>query len=164
MDYSNRRTFTRRSSSCTIWYVITDSAIDIDAPAKLVWDVFSDVERWPEWTESVTSLRALDGPGLAVGKRFEIKQPRLPKLVWEVTQVDEGSSWTWEQRSPGGRTVAVHEVHPDGDRTLVRQRLDQQGPVGSLVARFMRATTKRYLELEAQGLKARSEQLSGSTS
>ena len=144
--------------------MITDCAIDIDASPKLVWDVFSDVERWPEWTESVTSLTALDGPGLAVGKRFEIKQPRLPKLVWVVTAVDEGTSWTWEQRSPGGRTIAVHEVHPSGDATQVKQRLDQQGPVGSMVAKLMRGTTKRYLDLEAQGLKARSEQRSGSTS
>jgi uncharacterized membrane protein len=147
-----------------MWYMITDSAIEIDASPKLVWDVFSDVERWPEWTASVSSLKALDGPGLAVGKRFEIKQPRLPKLVWEVTALAEGTSWTWEQRSPGGRTVAVHEVSAQGARTRVRQRLDQQGPVGALVARFMRGTTKRYLELEAQGLKARSEQLNGSTS
>lgn len=144
--------------------MITDSAIAIDAPASLVWDVFSEVECWPEWTASVTSLRALDGPGLAVGKRFEIKQPRLPRLVWEVTRLDEGRSWTWEQRSPGGRTIAVHEVEQAGSGTRVRQQLDQQGPVGALVARLMRGTTKRYLDLEAQGLKARSEQLSGSTS
>jgi uncharacterized membrane protein len=144
--------------------MITDCAIAIDAPANLVWDVFSDVERWPEWTASVTSLKALDGPGLAVGKRFEIKQPRLPRLVWEVTALDEGRAWTWEQRSPGGRTVAVHEVRAEGDRTQVRQRLDQQGPVGALVGRMMRGTTKRYLDLEANGLKSRSEQLRGSTS
>jgi uncharacterized membrane protein len=144
--------------------MITDCAVAIDAPASLVWDVFSEVERWPEWTASVTTLKALDGPGLAVGKRFEIKQPRLPKLVWEVTELDEGRSWTWEQRSPGGRTIAVHEVHPDGGRTQVKQRLDQQGPIGALVARLMRGTTRRYLDLEAQGLKARSEQLSGKTS
>lgn len=147
-----------------MWYMITQDAIDIDAPAKVVWDVFSDVERWPDWTESVTSLKALDGPVLAVGKRFEIKQPRLPKLVWEVTALDEGASWTWEQRSPGGRTIASHEVISEGDRTLVRQRLEQQGPVGALIGRLMRGTTRRYLELEAQGLKARSEQRSGSTS
>jgi uncharacterized membrane protein len=144
--------------------MITESAIEIGAPAALVWDVFSDVERWPEWTASVTTLTALDGSGLAVGRRFAIKQPRLPKLVWEVTALVEGKSWTWEQRSPGGRTIAVHDVEPQGGRTLVRQRLDQQGPVGSLVGRLMSGTTKRYLELEAQGLKARSEQRSGSTS
>ena len=143
--------------------MITDCAIDIDASAPLVWDVFSEVERWPDWTASVTSLKALDGPGLAIGKRFEIKQPRLPKLVWEVTALDEGRSWTWEQRSPGGRTIAVHEVQSADGHTKVRQRLDQRGPIGSLVARMMRGTTQRYLELEAQGLKARSEQLRGST-
>jgi uncharacterized membrane protein len=146
-----------------MWYMITDSAIEIDAPPTLVWQVFSDVERWPDWTASVTTLKALDQPGLAVGRRFEIKQPRLPKLVWEVTELVEGQSWTWEQTSPGGRTIASHEVIAKGERTLVRQRLDQRGPVGAVVARIMRGTTKRYLELEAQGLKARSEQLRGST-
>ncbi|HXA11214.1 MAG TPA: SRPBCC family protein [Mycobacterium sp.] len=139
--------------------MITDSSVEIAAPASLVWDVFSDVERWPEWTASVTRLVALDGPGLAVGKRFEIKQPRMPKLVWEVTEVHPGAGWTWVQRSPGGSTVARHDVVAQaGGRTLVRQQLDQRGAVGALVGRLMHGTTKRYLELEAQGLKARSEQ------
>jgi hypothetical protein len=139
--------------------MITDSSVEIAAPASLVWDVFSDVERWPEWTASVTRLVALDGPGLAVGKRFEIKQPRMPKLVWEVTEVHPGAGWTWVQRSPGGSTVARHDVVAQaGGRTLVRQQLDQRGAVGALVGRLMHGMTSRYLELEAQGLKARSEQ------
>src|SRR5436853_172069 len=83
------------------------SGVEIDAPISLVWDVFSAVERWPEWTASVTRLVALDGPGLAVGKRFEIKQPKMPKLVWKVTDVTPGVSWTWVQTSPGGITVAL---------------------------------------------------------
>ena len=139
--------------------MITESSVEIAAPASLVWDVFSDVERWPEWTASVTRLVALDGPGLAVGKRFEIKQPRMPKLVWEVTEVHPGAGWTWVQRSPGGSTVARHDVVAQaGGHTLVRQQLDQRGAVGALVGRLMHGTTKRYLELEAQGLRARSEQ------
>ena len=141
--------------------MITRSSVEIDAPASVVWDVFSDVERWPEWTASVTHLVGLDGHGLAVGKRFEIKQPRMPKLVWEVTDVEPGASWTWVQRSPGGTTLARHHVVARSDRsTLVRQELDQRGVVGALVGRLMLRMTKRYLELEAQGLKARSEQRS----
>src|SRR5215211_5110690 len=76
---------------CTIWYMITEGSISVEAPAARVWDVFTDVERWPEWTASVERIIARDGAGgaaeIAVGKRFEIKQPRLPKLVWEVTEV-----------------------------------------------------------------------------
>jgi hypothetical protein len=43
---------------------------------------------------------------------------------------------------------------------LVRQQLDQRGVLGALVGRLMVKKTKRFLELEAQGLKARSEPLS----
>jgi uncharacterized membrane protein len=140
--------------------MITDNAVEIDAPATVVWDVYSDVERWPEWTASVTRLVAVDGPGIAVGKRFEIKQPRMPKLVWQVTEVTPGASWTWVQRSPGGLTVARHDVIAESDgRTNVRLQIDQRGPVGALVGLLMRGMTKRYLELEAAGLKARSEQV-----
>ena len=140
--------------------MITDSGIDIDAPANVVWDVFSDVERWPEWTDSVTSLVALDGPGIGVGKRFAIKQPRMPKLVWEVTDVEPGRSWTWVQRSPGGLTKASHDIEALSDRRArVRQQIDQGGPVGALVGLLMRRMTRRYLDLEAAGLKARSERL-----
>jgi uncharacterized membrane protein len=140
--------------------MITESGVEIHAPASLVWDVFSAVERWPEWTASVTRLVALDGPGLAVGKRFEIKQPKMPKLVWKVTDVTPGVSWTWVQASPGGITVALHTLTPIADdRTRVHQELDQRGPVGAVVGRLMLRTTRRYLELEAQGLKRRSEQL-----
>jgi uncharacterized membrane protein len=138
--------------------MITDSSIEIDAPASTVWDLYTEVERWPEWTASVREVVALDGPGIAVGKRFEIKQPRLPRLVWEVTEVELGTSWVWRQRSPGGTTFASHVVvAQQRDRTMVRQRIDQRGPVGVAVGVLMARLTRRYLALEAQGLKARAE-------
>jgi uncharacterized protein YndB with AHSA1/START domain len=139
--------------------MMTDSRIEIDAPAGTVWSVFADVERWSEWTASIERLAALDGPQLEPGRRFAIKQPRFPQLVWVVTEVDPGASWTWRQRSPGATTFASHEVVPlAGGRTLVRQRIDQRGLAGVLVGRLTRRRTRRYLELEAQGLKRRCEQ------
>jgi uncharacterized membrane protein len=141
--------------------MFTEDSVAIDAPPHLVWQVFSDVERWPDWTASVTSLVGRDGPDLAVGKRFAIKQPGMQKLVWRVTEIEPGSSWTWVQRSPGVLVTARHYVSAQpGGRTLVRQQLDQRGALGALVGRLMVKKTRRFLELEGQGLKARSEQLS----
>jgi ligand-binding SRPBCC domain-containing protein len=138
--------------------MITDSSVEIDAPPDVVWAVFSDVEQWPGWTDSVDRLVALDGPELAIGRRFEIRQPKLPKLIWTVSALERGVSWTWEQRTPGGHTLATHWVDALGhDRTLVRQRIDQRGPLGTLVGLVMRRLTRRYLEMEGAGLKARSE-------
>jgi len=141
--------------------MFNEDSIEIDAAPQLVWEVFSDVEHWPDWTASVTSLVGLDGPALAVGRRFAIKQPGMQKLIWKVTEIEPGSSWTWVQRTPGSLVTARHYVigQPSG-RTLVRQQLDQSGPLGALVGRLMIKKTKRFLALEAQGLKARSEQLS----
>lgn len=141
--------------------MLTEDSVEIDAPPRLVWDVFSEVQRWPEWTPSVTSLVGRDGPALGVGRRFAIKQPGMARLTWKVTELAPGTSWTWVQRSPGVRVSARHDVIArPGGRTLVRQQLDQGGVLGALVGRLMVAKTKRFLELEAQGLKARSEQLS----
>ena len=141
--------------------MITEDGVEIDASPQLVWDVFTDVERWPDWTASVTSLVGLDAATLAVGRRFAIKQPGMSKLIWTVTEIEPGTSWTWVQRSPGVRVTARHDVIArPGGRTLVRQRLDQRGVLGALVGRLMVKKTKRFLDLEAQGLKARSEQVS----
>ncbi len=140
--------------------MMNENSVEIDAPARSVWDVYTDVEGWPDWTASVTRVVRLDGPGIEVGKRFEIKQPRLPKLVWEVTQVDPGVSWTWRQRSPGGTTLGRHEVlSQDDDRAVVRQSIDQRGPIGVIVGLLMLRLTKRYVALEAAGLKQHSERL-----
>lgn len=141
--------------------MFTEDSIEIDAPPQVVWDVFSDVEHWPEWTASVTSLTGKDGPALAVGKRFAIKQPGLQKLVWKVAEIQPGKSWTWAHRSPGVLVIARHYVTGlPGGRTLVRQELDQRGVLGALVGQLTAKRTKRFLSMEARGLKARSEQFS----
>ena len=140
----------------------SESTIEIEAPAAAVWAVFADVERWPQWTASVDRITALDGAGLEVGTRYEIKQPRLPRLVWEVTEVAPGSGWTWRQRSPGATSLAIHEVVAMGPaQTLVRQRIEQSGPLGVVNGVLMRPLIRRYLRLEGAGLKARVEHGTG---
>jgi uncharacterized protein YndB with AHSA1/START domain len=138
--------------------MLTEHSVEIEAAPSSVWAVYADVTRWPEWTASVETITPLYGADLEVGRRYEIKQPRFPKLVWEVTELEAGMSWTWEQASPGSATVATHEIAPkEGGGTVVRLSIDQRGPVGIVVGTLTRTVTRRYLDLEAQGLKARCE-------
>lgn len=136
----------------------TQGAVTINAPVERVWDVYADVERWPEWTASVTSLELLDSDRLSVGARARIKQPRFPRVVWTVTAIDPGTCWTWVARSPGAVTTATHAlVRLDATTTRVDQTIDQAGPLGALVGRLSRRLTRRYLAMEAAGLKQRAE-------
>ncbi len=111
------------------------ATIDIAAPAQLVYEVYTDVERWPEWAARVTSVERLDQGPLRVGSRARIKQPRLPTTVWEVTEVVTGRSFTWIARGPGIITTASHVVTPpeaDGP-TRVTASLQQTGPLGQVL-------------------------------
>ena len=135
------------------------TAIDIDAPPATVWGVMRDVERWHEWTASITSVR-LDRPApLAVGHRASIRQPRLPPAKWEVTSVESGRGFTWVARSPGVLVTARHAIEPlgGGKASRVTLSLDYEGLLGPLIGRLTRGVTHRYLALEAEGLKRRSE-------
>lgn len=125
----------------------------ISAPADRVWAILSDVEGWPTWTASVTSVE-LDGP-MAAGSKAKIRQPKLPLVTWTITEVVPGRSFTWESAGPGSRATGWHEVTPTGDGTCeVRLALEQAGPLGSLVGRLYRSLTERYVQMEADGLTA----------
>jgi uncharacterized membrane protein len=134
------------------------TSIDVDAPIERVWEVLGDVERWSEWTSTVTSVARLDDGPLRLGSQARIEQPKIPPAEYEVTDLEPGHSFTWVARAPGVRTTARHtlEVLPDG-RTRVTLAVDQGGPVGAVMGRFYRGLTDRYLANEAEGLKARSE-------
>jgi uncharacterized protein YndB with AHSA1/START domain len=142
-----------------MWYMNIQADITVDAPAARVWEVFADPTHWPEWTPSVTTVEALDGPTLELGHRFKIKQPRLPALVWTVTAVDAPRSWTWVARTPGARTAATHVVAPQGDASsTVTQVIEHHGVLGTIAGLVTRRQTRRYLAMEGNGLKAASEE------
>lgn len=69
---------------------------EINASAELVWATMRDVERWPEWTPTVTSVRLRTPRPLAVGSRAVIRPPKLPPALWRMVELDDSlRSFTW---------------------------------------------------------------------
>ena len=136
----------------------TETSIDIDAPCSDVWQILADVQQWPTWTESVRKAEPVEKGELEVGSRVRLEQPRIPAMTWEITEFEPGVSFTWRSSRGGVTTTAGHECRATGPlTTTVVLSIEQRGPLAAVVSLVTARLTRRYLSMEAQGLKTRCE-------
>jgi uncharacterized protein YndB with AHSA1/START domain len=131
--------------------------IDIAAPPERVWRAVADVEDWPRWTASMSDIKRLDGGPLRVGSRARIKQPGYPVLVWEVTELDEGTSFTWVTHTPGVDAIAAHLISATADGSRLTLSVTWTGVFGGLAGALAGKRTRKSLTLDANGHKACAE-------
>ena len=130
---------------------------DINASPERVWNVLADVQRWPEWTASISKIELLDEGPLGVGSRVRVFQPKLRPAVMTITEWEPGRGFVWVTRNPGLVAVGEHWINPSSSGCNVTLKLTFQGLLGGVVGILAGKLTRRYVELEAEGLKARSE-------
>src|SRR5262245_36853891 len=134
-------------------------SIDIAAKPERVWRILIDVERWPEWTKSMQTVRRLEGGVFTMGSSAWISQPKLRPAVWTVTQFEPGRSFTWTAKAPGLRVLGTHSVQPTDGGSQVTLSVQFNGLLGGLWVTYRAKLNNEYLALEAEGLKKRSEKL-----
>jgi carbon monoxide dehydrogenase subunit G len=132
-------------------------SIQIDAPPDRVWRVMSDIERWHEWTPTVTSVTRTNSGPFRVGARARVRQPKLPPADWLVVAVTENHGFDWESRAPGLRVLARHVIEPNGAGSRVTLSIRYTGPLGHVFGWLTAGINRRYIALEADGLKRRTE-------
>ena len=84
------------------------ASVDIAAPADVVWSQIAEFRHWPRWGPTVRAVEA-DGDRVASGVRGRVQTPLGFWLPFEITEVDEGRSWTWRVAgvpATGHRVVA----------------------------------------------------------
>ena len=139
------------------------TTIDIHAPADRVWAVMRDVERWHEWTASISSVEVLTPQPFASGSKARVRQPKLLPAVFEVIGWDPPHSFDWVSRSAGVTAVARHAVQPTAAGARARLSVEFHGVLAPVLAWFAGSLVNKYLQMEAAGLKQRSEDGGGNT-
>jgi hypothetical protein len=82
----------------------------------------------------------------------------MPSVVWEVTELDPGQSFTWRSKSPGVMTVGTHLVRETASNgTAVTLGIHQSGSLTWLIGLLVGSRVRRYVQMEADGLKRHSE-------
>jgi uncharacterized membrane protein len=132
-------------------------SVNVDAPPEKVFEVLCDVERWPEWTATMTSVQRKESGPFAVGSSARVRQPKMRPAVWRVTELEDRRNFTWITRSPGLRMSASHSIEHQGAGSRVVLSLELAGFIAPLVARLFGGLMERYIITESQGLKKRSE-------
>ena len=137
--------------------MIRTTARSAAAPDRL-WSLVSDLEHWDDRLPTVSSVRPLgDGP-TGVGSKFEIRQPGLPRAVWEVTDWQpDARSFTWVSSSPGIRSTAVHTVHDD-DGARLDLALEWSGPLARVLELLIGRKARGMVETEAETFTRLAEQ------
>ncbi|MER7276449.1 SRPBCC family protein [Dactylosporangium sp. NPDC000244] len=132
--------------------------IAIAAPATVAGDIMKAVQEWPSWTASVSHVdRAASGP-LTVGETVVVTQPKLRPSTWTVTKVDaHGFEWSSDS-APGVRNVGGHWAIDNGDGTCTAElTLSFAGPLARIVTLFYGSLIRRYIRMEAEGLRKAAE-------
>lgn len=130
--------------------------IDVDAPADRVWQAISDVEKWSEWTPTVTEVRLHGGGELALGSVATLRQPKQPAREWTVTELVEGRSFTWTSAGLGLRFSAEHIV-TDQNGTSVTLAFSMAGPLAPIAKLVAGKAIRWAVDTEAASLKKRCE-------
>jgi hypothetical protein len=129
----------------------------IRASVHCAWTVLADFERWPEWNSSVIRIEPLGRKPLGLGSRFLIHQPKLRPAYWVITEWEPEHRFVWESASPAVAAVGSHVLETRGEGCELTLDLYFKGLLGGVAGFFGGRLVKRYMRLEAEGLKARSE-------
>lgn len=136
-----------------------ENIIQIEASPSLVWAVTEDIERWPEWTPTVTEVVRKDSGPFGLGSVARIKQPLQPTAEWVVTEFEPGRKFSWQTRRIGLEMVGGHELRDEGPGTRNVLSLEASGPLAMLLWPVLRMPVRRALSLENRGLKAHCEEI-----
>ncbi|TIC81320.1 polyketide cyclase [Nocardioides sp. GY 10113] len=132
------------------------------AQPELLWRLASDVEHWGDRLPTVDSVRPLDGAShggpTCAGSRFEVRQPGLPRAVWEVTEWREGRTFTWVSTTPGVRSTATHTVAADGAGSRLELSLEWTGALAWALRLAIGRKAQGMVETEAETFARLAEQ------
>ena len=129
-----------------------ERTIDIAAPADRVWQVLSDVPRWPDWTDSIETVEGMPAsPG--VGAEAVVKARGQASARWRVTEWNPGHNFTWVTSVRGTKTIGEHAIEPlDAGHSRVTLAIDARGFAAALFKPLISKGITTNLEMEANGL------------
>ena len=110
------------------------------SPAE-AWELLARPDRWHEWAPHVRGAWGLGEPEVQEGRRGYARLMGVLPVPARVTEVREGSSWTWQV----GPALMAHRVEPRGEGCLVAVEIEAPAPIEAALRAFYGPLVERLL-------------------
>jgi uncharacterized protein YndB with AHSA1/START domain len=134
--------------------VVGAAEVEIAAAPDLVWEILTDLERWPSWNPDVKSMSK--DSAIAAGTEFRWKAGP-GTITSTIQQVVPPRQFSWTGRTLGIRAVHVWRLEPRDGATTVRTEESYEGLVARVLRRPLQKTLDTALENGLRYLKAEAE-------
>jgi hypothetical protein len=141
---------------------VIDREARIDAPARVVWQVITDLAAYGEWNPFVPECRSSLRPGDPIEMQVRLGSGLSRQVEW-ITGYDEGRGFSYRMKPvPAGAlcSARVHRIDAiDDTHSRYHTHFELEGWLSGLVRALMRRKLEAGFEAMTQGIRARAEQL-----
>jgi uncharacterized protein YndB with AHSA1/START domain len=134
----------------------SQARIEIAAPPDRVWELLSNIERWPTWN-SLVEKAELNGP-LHPGSVFKWKSKGFA-LTSTLREVTPKRRLAWTGKAFGTRAVHIWEMEEANQGTMLRTAESFGGWLPRLMPRAMQRALDETLLAWLQSIKAEAERV-----
>ena len=133
-----------------------EATLETSAPPERVWQVWSDVNRWPEWNPDMKASH-IEGP-LKLGATGNIDTRSGCKHDVVVTHFEQGRSFELESTALPGTKMAIRAtIAPSGAGSRITQGFEPRGLLAPIVGPMMGGAILKTFNSVLNGLKTRVE-------
>ena len=133
-----------------------EASLETSSPPDRVWQVWSDVNRWPEWNPDMKASR-IDGP-LQLGATGNIDTRSGGKHDVVVTHYEQGRSFELESTALPGTKMAIRAtITPSGSGSRITQGFEPRGLLAPIVGPMMGGAILKTFNSVLNGLKQKVE-------
>ena len=142
--------------------------VTIDAPAEVVWDVLTDLDRYPEWNPFIVESTGTPSVGARLTNRLQPPGGKAMTFRPTVTEFEPGATFEWLGRAGlprifDGRHRFELRATPSGG-TAVAHTEQFHGVLVPFMRSSLDTRTKAGFEAMNAALKARAESHAGTAS
>ncbi len=136
--------------------------VDINAPASVVWEVISDLKRYPEWNPFCVKCESTLKPGDPIDMTVKLMAKPQQQREW-MLEFDEGRRFAYQMKPVPGGTLSSFRSHDIEALTPVRSRYRSyfflKGWLRFVVLGLFQSKLEQGFAGMTDGVKARAEKL-----